>query len=535
MNTKGLSLDKVLIRKIYDSIDTIALQNLRGINVFNSFSWIGFSKEEFKNLLSLFVYLDDSGFFKNINNNHHFIFNYSTDITEMDIAVVLEDKKDIFFIDIETKNGEDESELISKITNQIEKRKNEYLPQLLKEKSFVTVGYVNNKFVCGYIVKESNVVPITDESLFYGLITTMNGYNNQNEYLEQSSNLASIVKLCSDIQHGVYNFYEDTNRIYGSLISKIGEKDVCVVYGNAGTGKSVLALKLFFENRDSKILLMNSKLYYALNLNHGYYYNDKATFNSKRFAEIIDKNTISIIDECQRLPLEDIVEIINKSKITFLFGDQKQACFNKCTLQNAKQLEKTFKNDYGFSVYSRVLKKSRRYKDEVSDALEFLTSPSLSKPNNVLPIDYQIDIFYDEKLFLEKYDITKGIKKIYAPLCCASKTIKISDRVLTKADYTDDEFSIWLDSKDYYGTTYHALSFDIDHCFVYLDSTKVIKFNKNQYIYHTNHNQELEYNDLLIFMNELNVLFTRGRKSLNILAKDIETYLYLNSLINKLK
>lgn len=363
----------------------------------------------------------------------------------------------------------------------------------------------------------------------------MKGHKNQNEYLEQSSNLASIVKLCSDIQRGVYNFYEDTNKTYDLLVSKIEENDAFVVYGNAGTGKSVLALKLFFENKDSKILLMNSKLYYAFNFNHGYYSNNRATFNSLKFKSIIDKNTISIIDECQRLPIKDIVEIIKKSKITYLFGDHKQAFLKNSTLENAKQLSETLKRDYGFCVSYKKLKKSRRYNDEVSNALEFLTTPSQSSPACALPKDYQINVFYNEESFLEKYDSTDGIKKIYAPICCAYKTIDINERTFAKADYTDDKFSIWSDSKDYYGTTYHALSFDIDHCFVYLDSTKVIKFNKNQYIYYKNPRHEPDYNDLMVFMNELNVLFTRGRKSLNILAKDIETYLHLNYLINKLK
>ena len=534
MNIKGLSLDRILIRKIYDSIDSIALQNLHGINAFNSFSWIGFSKDEFKNLLSLFVFLDDGGFFKNVQNLHPFIFNYSTDITEMDIAVTLEDDSNVFFVDIEAKNGEDENDLIKKIKKQIEKRKKEYLPQLLKGKSFITVGYVNNTFICGYFVENKKTISLTDESQFYELICQMKGYKNQNEYLEQSSNLASIVKLCSDIQNGVYNFYEDTNRVYDLLTSKIDENDAFIVYGNAGTGKSVLALKLFFENKESKILLMNSKLYYAFNFNHGYYYNNRATFNSQIFKNIIDKNTISIVDECQRLPIKDIVEIVKKSKITFLFGDHKQACFKNCTLENAKQLAEILENDYGFCTSYKKLKKSRRYNDEVSNALEFLTTPSQSNPVCVLPKDYSINIFYDEESFLEKYDTTDGIKKIYAPICCARKLLKINNRTFTKAEYTDDKFSIWVDSNDYYGTTYHALSFDIDHCFVYLDSTKIIKFNKNQYIYYKNSRSEPQHIDLQIFMNELNVLFTRGRKSLNILAKDIETYLYLNSLINKL-
>ena len=121
MNIKGLSLDRVLINKIHDSIDSISLQNLHGINVFNSFSWNGFTKEEFKCLLSLFVYLDKNGFFSKIQDNHPFIFNYSTDVIEMDIVIVLEDGNDTYFLDIESKNGEDENELIQKITNQINK------------------------------------------------------------------------------------------------------------------------------------------------------------------------------------------------------------------------------------------------------------------------------------------------------------------------------------------------------------------------------------------------------------------------------
>ena len=51
MNTKGLKLDKKLAFKIYNSYDSISLQNMRGINPFVSFSWIGFSREEFKSLM----------------------------------------------------------------------------------------------------------------------------------------------------------------------------------------------------------------------------------------------------------------------------------------------------------------------------------------------------------------------------------------------------------------------------------------------------------------------------------------------------
>ena len=363
----------------------------------------------------------------------------------------------------------------------------------------------------------------------------MRDYKNLDDYLIQSSNLASIVKLCSDIQKGIYNFYEDTNKIYNSLISRIGIDDAYIVYGNAGTGKSVLALKLFFENPDSKILLMNSKLYYCFSFDSQYYHSGRATFNTDDFISIIDKNTISIIDECQRLDIKKIVDIISKSKITYLFGDHKQACFKNCTLDNEKQLKEKLTNEYGFAVSVKTLKKARRYNDEVNKALEFLTSSSNKDPENVLPKDYNIEVYFDANKFINKYETTDGIKKIYAPMVCASRTLVIGDKRFTKANYNDDSFSTWPNNKDYYGTTYHALSFDIDHCFVYLGNTKIIRFNNRQYIYHENLSSNPLFDEIQLFTNELNVLFTRGRKSLNIMVSDIESYLYLNFLINKLK
>ena len=63
MNIKGLKLNRKLIHLINNSLDSINGNNLHGINYFNSFSWKGFTKEEFKNLLKLFVYLDSSNAF----------------------------------------------------------------------------------------------------------------------------------------------------------------------------------------------------------------------------------------------------------------------------------------------------------------------------------------------------------------------------------------------------------------------------------------------------------------------------------------
>ena len=535
MNIKGLKLNHKLIHSINNSIGAINDNNLHGIDCYNAFSWKGFTKEEFKNLLKLFVYLDYSNVFSIFSDDQIFIFNYSTDVTEIDIATVAEKDGRPIIIDIESKNGKDK-DLEKKIKEQIRKRKDDHLPQLIKTNPFLTMGFVNEEFVCGYYFDGNSTSEITNLEGIELILKTFKEYRDVEDYLTQTSNLASIVKVCNDIKKGSYKFYEDTNRHYEKLIDKIGKENVSIVYGHAGTGKSVLALKLFFENTHTKILILNSKLYYALNFNKNYYYENRATFNTDIFLNIIDEKTISIIDECQRISIDTMAEIIKKSKITYLFGDNRQACFRGSTLLKSKELEKELKTKYGFIVSSKEIYKSRRYSDTVDKALGFLTGKDSDLKDVRLPADYQIKLFYDEHKFMEYYKSLNGIKKIYVPVNRACiKEMSIDNIVFKAANYDDDLFSIWKDSLNYYGTTYHALSFDIDHCFVYLDKIHMISLGKKQVMYYEPSCPKEKISKINLFLNELNVLFTRGRKSLNIYIKDIETYLYLNLLLSKIK
>lgn len=535
MNIKGLKLNRKLIHLINNSIDSINGNNLHGIDYFNSFSWKGFTKEEFKNLLKLFVYLDASNVFSIFSDEQTFIFNYSTDVTEIDIATVAEKDGRPILIDIESKNGTDR-DLEKKIKEQIRKRKDDHLPQLIKNNPFLTMGFVNEGFVYGYYFDGNSTFEITNFEGIALILNSFNEYIGVEDYLTQTSNLASIAKVCNDIKEGSYKFYEDTNRHCAKLIDKIGKENASIVYGHAGTGKSVLALKIFFENADAKILIVNSKLYYALNFNKRYYYENRATFNTEYFLNMIDENTISIVDECQRISIDTMAEIIKKSKITYLFGDNRQACFKGSTLFKSKELEKELKTKYGFIVSSKDINKSRRYSDAVDKALGFLTSKDSNLKDVRLPADYQIKLFYDEHKFMEYYKSLSGIKKIYVPVNQAYREeMSIDSTVFKKANFDDDSFSIWADSYNYYGTTYHALSFDIDHCFVYLDKIHMISLGKKQVMYYESSCLKEETNKIDLFLNELNVLFTRGRKSLNIFVNDVETYLYLNFLLSKLK
>lgn len=534
MNIKGLRLNKVLAKKIFNSIDSISIANLRGLEAFVAFSWKGFVKEEFKNNLSLFSFLLNNGFFTNINDSHTFVFNYSTDITEMDIVTVLTDGEKQIFLDIESKNGDNFEELSSKINDQISKRINDHMPQLLKNSNYIVVGFANNNYVIGYYYCNGSLEKIDSLNGFLNLISTLKQFDGCEEYLIQLSNMLSIAKICKDIRAGTFKYYEETNKIYSSLLEEMNTSNASIVYGNAGTGKSILALKLLFELPNTKILLMNSKLYYALNLNN--YYNDgRTTFNTKMFLELVDDKTISIIDECQRVPIEYMAEIIKKSKYTFLFGDNKQAFTRRDTLKSQKEIAKQLFNDFGLHVSYRLIKKAKRYSDETSKVLNLLTAINPIPNNCKLPDDYKINLFYEENMFLEAYKSTTGIKKIYLPLYDSRFHIRIGEKEFERALYNDDSFSLWNYEGDYYGTTYHALSFDVDHCFVLLKSVNMVSIDGKKAPYHYCYNGSPSFEDIQIYLNELNILFTRGRKSLNICTNDIEVYLYFNNLINKIR
>lgn len=534
MNIKGLKLNKLLARRVLESIDSISVASLRGLESFVSFSWKGFSKEEFKNNLSLFVFLLDNDFFSSFDNDYPFVFNYSTDITEMDIVTVLTNGEKQIFLDIESKNGEDFDSVANKIRVQINKRTNDHMPQLLKDNSYVTVGFVNNSYVCGYYFDGNNLESINSIGDLFILLNSFKQSSGCEDYLIQLSNIASIAKICKDIRAGTFKYYEETNRIYNSLIGSMNSNDAFIVYGNAGTGKSILALKILFELPNTKILLMNSKLYYALSLDN-YYKSGRTTFNTKLFLDLIDDNTISIIDECQRLSIDYMAQVIKKSKYTFLFGDNKQAFTRRDTLKNQKDLAKALKDEYGLNVSYRLIKKAKRYSDEVSKALNLLTVIEPNPNDCKLPDDYKINLFYDERTFLKAYEATNGIRKIYLPLYDSRFHIKIGEKEFERALYNDDSFSLWNYEGDYYGTTYHALSFDVDHCFVILKSAKMVSLNGKKVPHHSSFYSSPSFDDVQIFLNELNILFTRGRKSLNICFNDIETYLYFNNLVSKIK
>lgn len=106
-------------------------------------------------------------------------------------------------------------------------------------------------------------------------------------------------------------------------------------------------------------------------------------------------------------------------------------------------------------------------------------------------------------------------------------TLLIGDEIFTMAERSFYEFSISAGYENYIGHTLHAISFDVENNFIFLRNVCVINKAKKDILankFLTTSTQE----NITKFLNELNILFTRGKKTLNIYTEDLEVYLYLN-------
>lgn len=530
--TKGLKLTKEFIEKIASQKNGIT--DIREcIEPFASFDWDGFNQNEFFHLIDSFMKLDAAGCFSNIPDNYLFVFNYTNIVTEMDIVTILSEKnKDDVFIDIEVKN-QDSDDVFRKMENQLNNRIDAQMPKFLKNGRYLLVGMVNNQFYKSYYFdgKQTTEIPSLDK-----LDKILNSYSplvGEEAIIYHKSDIASLFNICDELREGKYPFHDDTEILYREIMANIEKHKAIFVYGDAGSGKSVLALRLFFQNEKvSKFLLMNSKLYYFLNLGYSLYSEGRTTFRPDEFIGFLKTDTIAIIDESQHLSLDEMEQIIRQSQCAIFFGDEKQAWREKSTNLNQDKLKQYFSRK-GFPSYSKRLNNSKRYSDETNKAITSLIYFDEQTKDKRLPYGYDIYITFKQKTFLDRYDKCKGLKKIYCPYSdTKGKEIEISGRKFPCASSLYDDFSANNDTFRY-GSTFHAFSFDVDDCFVYLPNTISIKYEDKDFFF----SNSLEKNgpNIIKYQNELNVLFTRGRKSLTICANDISAYLLLRKRWLKLK
>lgn len=532
MNLKGIKVTK----KMYKRISEIGVSNLKasalhGLDEFKKFTWSNFVKQEFLALIKCMDILEERGIFSNISDSQLFIFNYYTDVTEMDIATVLTDNNgNNVILDIEYKSG---TETEDKLDEQIIKRIQDHMQQLFLNEKYIVVAMNDQGFYrANYYDSENNIDIVTIDELI-GLFGNLSSNSYVETILTQANDLAGIHNLYNKMESGEFKYYEETKRTTEFILKKIDEgKKAIVCLSSPGTGKTVVAFKLFFENENTMFLIMNQKFYNSLGLTK-FFVSGRCFFGSDTFLKQNLSNKIVIVDEVQRLNKEKILEIINASKATILFGDSGQAFMpNDLELDGHKLVN--YLKENGIYVHHKELKRSKRYNDSVEKALNFLSSRSLSLKENIVLEDYKINLFYDINDFLNSYHSCKGGKKMFTTYDYRDVSpMLIGNEIFSMADREFYTFAISTGPEKFLGHTLHAISFDVENNYIYLNNVCVAS-KKGKDVLIKKDNEPNNEEKITKFLNELNILFTRGKKSLNIYTNDLEVYLYLNKKLKSI-
>lgn len=539
MSAKGVIIDlKTLNDLIYIDSKDIKLENIQKFNSLNNYN-ITISKKEFFNIVRTFEELIFEEVLKYIDDTQEFILGLDNKISEFDaIAILKNDKKDIIF-DIEIKNGDvsdanfNLDELKEKMDEQLEKKITLQLNQLFIHMDKIVVGFINNKFYKCLYLEDGKIYLINTIQEMKTLFIRFRKNKESTEMIKDADNLEKINEIFRKIEQKDFELYESSKDKLIEIKELIkAETKVIVCTARAGYGKTVLALKLFFDNIDNvnyKLLILNEMLYKTFGMKK-YYDTDKAFFGSYALINKISCEDYIIIDEIQRLTKFQLKEIIKKAKCVILFGDM---------TQSYKDSDEFYSEDEFFKCLTEMeveckivkLKKTNRYDDTVDKAIRYMTTLICDKEQIERLIDFKLDIYYNSKSFLKVYENCQGNKRIFS----LYEYSKDKDYIILKDENNNDtvyyfanrdnySFSIGS-SKNEIGNSFHAISFDVENCFVILKDLHLLdsyKLPMPKDISIVNIENETKY------INELNVLFSRGRKSLHILVDDINSYLWFN-------
>ena len=322
-----------------------------------------------------------------------------------------------------------------------------------------------------------------------------------------------------------------------------------ITEGMARTGKTIIALRLLGNYREeANLVIMNQHFYKSLKnafILEKVEFPFKSIITHTRFADF-EKARVSskilIIDEAQRLNEYQIDNIINSNKnnINVFLGD------------NLQKLN--YKHDKGLDFLERKLKSlkldvQKHYfthsigiAPNILQSIKYLLFKDTQYTNQSIN-KYEINFFKKEekKLFLKKYFDDSTYKKHMATIYMCDgdydvtidgfKRVNIKNQNLSE-NYFFDEYvkeHIML-------TTFELISREVDSMYIFIPETVYIKKgygNENGYLSYIGSNQTNNLEEYML--NQLYILMTRSKGSINILCENETVYEYFQNRISKLK
>ena len=534
---KGILLNYKTIKQIYEyKPERLTLEEISKLSGLNQ-KKVKINKREFVQIINVLGDLINKGAFENLDESQIFIINLSNSIAEFDILTILTEKDKNIILNIEVKGDNfiwPNKETETKLNTQMYNRVDDHLQQMFIDDTYMVMGYINQKFYNCLYKEKGERLEILKEYEAIDKIKKLR-YNFQTySKLQVSDNLSNIQGVYTKLKNNTFKMYAINKRVLEN-INKIFESDkkVIMCLAKPGYGKTVLALSLFFNNEDTKLLILNQKFYNTFYMSE-YYNSNRAFFGTDTYISQLNENSIAIIDEAQRLRKEDLKRIIRKAKKVVLFGDTGQAFMNTDEFIDEEAYEEAIVENVGTKYEKIRLKSSIRYPEEVDRALKYLYDKRSEKRDLRKISNFDIKLFNIKEDFFREYNKIIESKKIFKMYTSSRLEEEIEIKI------GRDEFTYRMVDRDFwsfaiagnipgFGHTLHAISFDIENVFLYLDN---LVYSERRAMPIPDNIDEVDDIQYKKYINELDILLTRSKKSLNIYVEDLRTFLWFNEKIS---
>ena len=420
MDIKGAIFNLDTIRSLYGIIDQFNFSDgfINGVDGFN-LSPLNKFKDEFPGVIKTLEWLDVNVFsLKSLSGKHEFVIHFENDVAEMDCVTFLTINDTPYFVDIEVKD----TEHIDQLEEQFEERENNSLPQLNFSENYILIGFLNGSFEKAVVKTKDKRQVILDVNDFKGVFSHLsNKMIDIKLVLKDVEGILKIQDVKNKIASKEFKYYSATKDALDSIEANIRNgKKILIVYGNAGCGKTVVALSLFYKYKNIKLLVLNKNLYSVLSLRQ-FYENGTCFFGTNQFIDSLSSESVAVVDECQRLNHYDISRMASKAKAVVLLRDYNQAFAYGDSLLTEEELKQMLITQYSISeddISTKRMKKTARYNSRVNRLLEVLhnNSPINGYANEVkdkVGEEYSVDVTMSEREFIDKYEGSNGFSKIY--------------------------------------------------------------------------------------------------------------------------